>query len=287
MSDLFFLKSGRLNVQVSPRGGAIRGASYGGIDALIAAGGPQGDMASFPLVPFGNRVEFNQFKVGDQIHRFQPNSTDPLYLHGDGWLREWQVEAWDGEAIDLTLRQMPDHITPYDYTAQQRISVAGDTLRLDLSVTNMAADPMPFGLGHHPFFIRTPLTRITASVTDCWSERDGHLPGEKDALPDDLNLAAGSALPIRFVNNAFGGWNGRAAIDWADLGLAAEIDTTPHHNVLMLYAPLDRQDFFCLEPMTHLPNGHHVTNLGGLALLHQGMEIHSCMTIEFRRKARG
>ncbi|SCX29635.1 Aldose 1-epimerase [Agrobacterium sp. DSM 25558] len=287
MSDLFFLKSGRLHVQVSPHGGAIRGASYEDIDVLMAAGGPQGDMASFPLVPFGNRVEFNRFQIGDQIHWLQPNSTDPLYLHGDGWLRDWQVEAVDDEAIDLTLRQKPDHITPYDYTARQRISVDNDTLRLDLSVTSMAADPMPFGLGHHPFFIRTPLTRITASVADCWSERDGHLPGGKDALPHDLNLTAGSALPNRFLNNAFGGWNGRASIDWVDLGLAAEIDTTPHHNVLMLYAPLDRQEFFCLEPMTHLPNGHHMTNFGGLALLHQGMTIHSCMTIEFRRKARG
>ncbi|MCL6707871.1 aldose 1-epimerase [Pseudomonas sp. R2.Fl] len=283
MTGLHRLKRDRLEASVMAEGGALAGLTFDGIDLLVPAGGPRSDMASFPLVPFGNRLEFNRFTLSGRTFRFAPNAADPLYLHGDGWLKTWAVEMVGEDAAQLSLRQQPDGLTPYDYTARQRISIGGDAVWIELSVRNEAETALPFGLGHHPFFRRTPGVRVTAAVGTFFNEREGHLPGEEAAVPADLDLPAGTTLPRRFFNNAFSGWDGKAEILWPELGITATIDTSPAHDVAMLYAPADREDFFCFEPMTHLPNGHHRPDLGGLKILRQGEEMRSRMTIRFER----
>lgn len=281
------LADGDLAVLVSPRGGSLRGVTLGETEIMVAAGGPNGDAASFPLVPFGNRVEFNRFSLEGRTHTFEPNSTDPLYVHGDGWLMDWTVEAATDTRTELRLRHHADATGPYDYSARQTISVEGNSLTLDMAVTNEAAETMPFGLGQHPFFVRTPKLGITAAADRFWFERAGHLPGQQGVPPADLDFRRSCGLPDRFINNAFGGWNGQALIAWPELGVIAEVETTPRLEVFMLYAPTERTDFFCLEPMTHLPNGHHMEEMGGLTLLRQGETLRFSMTIKFRRQDNG
>ncbi|NWJ25458.1 aldose 1-epimerase [Rhizobium sp. RM] len=286
-TEIYKLDSGDLAVLVSRRGASLRTVTFAGIPVMIGAGGPSNDMASFPLVPFGNRVEFNQFRFGGKTYAFKSNTSDPFYVHGDGWLRDWSVEGVGDPSIELAFEHLPDEQSAYHYRARQRITVSEDTLTLDLSVSNKAAETMPFGLGQHPFFVRTPSVRIKASADEYWSERAGHLPGSKEEFPSDLDIRTGAGLPKRFINNAFGNWEGTASIEWPELRLEALIETTPSHAVLMLYAPSDRQDFFCLEPMTHLPNAHHMESLGGLTLLKQSETLHSHTTIKFRRHDHG
>lgn len=287
LPDTYCLKDGDLAVLVSPRGGSLRGLDFAGNSVMMPAGGPLGDMANFPLVPFGNRIEFNRFQLNNRTYAFRPNSADPFYLHGDGWLCDWSLVAVEDSSIELALQHHPDDLSPYHYSAWQRISVNGNAVTFELSVTNDAEETMPFGLGQHPFFVRTPATRITASVREYWSERTGHLPGTTAPTPDDLDFQRCSCLPKRFINNAFGGWNGTALIAWPELGITAAIDASPAHDVLMIYAPAERDDFFCLEPMTHLPNAHQMKEFGGLTLLSHAETLHSQMTIQFRRQDNG
>lgn len=277
------LHTGQLDVWVSTKGGSVSAAFFEGIPVLVPAGGPDGDAASFPLVPFGNRVEFNRFNIGDDVYRFEPNSSDPLYLHGDGWLKDWTITESTAHSIELSLRHKPDTTTPYDYSAHQRISVYEGRLTFEMSVQNEAQSPLPFGLGFHPFFARTANVTIKAKTRYFWTERDGHLPGKIAPVPADINLSHGRALPTRFINSAFSGWDGHAEIDWPELGIAAEIEATSNNDVIMFYTPADRHDFFCFEPMTHLPNGHHMPDFGGLVLLENGQEIHSGFSIQFRK----
>jgi len=96
MQGFVELENDRLSLRVSPKGGAVvdgrtrdgqrflRRHDDGAFDVLRSA--------CFPLVPIGNRVEGNGFELGGKSYRFKPNTTEPNYIHGDGWLAEWKVE---------------------------------------------------------------------------------------------------------------------------------------------------------------------------------------------------
>lgn len=267
------LRDGDLAIRISRRGGALTSATYRGLSFMVGAGGPRGDLASFPLVPFGNRAEGNTFHFDGRDYRFRPNSADPLYLHGDGWIERWDVEAVDRRGVRLSLSHHADAVSPYRYQAEQEIRIEDDAVVLDLSVRNDGDGRLPFGLGQHPFFLRTPATRLTIRCDRFWEERAGHLPGREAPLPVDLDFSDGALLPGRWVNNAFAGWDGHATIAWPELGLWAEIEAERIFGRYMLFMPVERTDFFCLEPMSHLPNGHHMPDLGGLMILAPGESL--------------
>lgn len=237
-------------------------------------------MANFAMVPFGNRVEGNAMCFAGRDYAFQPNSSDPLYLHGDGWLSLWQLDDASPEHVRLSFSRSADRVSPYVYLARQEIRIAGNRLVLALSVENRGEVALPFGLGQHPFFVRTPATRLTVAADRCWSERRGYLPDMPGPVPGDLDFSSGKLLPQRWVNNAFEGWNGRAAIAWPELGIEAVLEADAAFDRFMLYMPLDRTDFFCFEPMSHLPNGHHLPALGGLTPLAPGEVLSGKMTIQ-------
>lgn len=281
--ETLLLSDGALHVRVARRGAALTQAQFDGTAFLMPGGGPDGRIASFPLVPFGNRVEHNGFTLEGQDYRFLPNSSDPLYLHGDGWLADWDIEEAGCAAVSLSLRHVPEPMSPYDYSAFMTISLEANEVTLHLSVRHEGDRPQLYGLGQHPFFVRTEKTCLTARAQSVWSERDGHLPDRNGPLPEDLDFSTPGPLPRRFVNNAFAGWNGHAAIEWPELGLGADINAGPNHDIYMLYLPNNRPDFFCFEPMTHLPNAHHMPGYGGLRLLAAGDVMSSTMTIRLRR----
>ncbi|HWT60012.1 MAG TPA: aldose 1-epimerase [Rhizobium sp.] len=273
------LRQGDLAVRVSPRGAAVTAAMFRGIPFLVATGGPDGAMANFAMVPFGNRVEGNSMSFAGRDYAFQPNTSDPLYRHGDGWLGLWQFEDSNSEHARFTFSRLADRVSPYAYLTRQEIRVAGDALILTLSVENRGEAALPFGLGQHPFFVRTPKTRLTIAADRYWSERPDHLPDRPGAVPGYFDFRSEKLLPQRWMNNAFEGWNGRAAIAWPELGLQAALEADGALDRFMLYMPVDRSDFFCLEPMSHLPNGHHLPDFGGLAPLAPGEILAGTVTI--------
>lgn len=281
--ETLLLSDGAVQVRVARQGAALTDARFDGEAFLVPGGGPDGRFASFPLVPFGNRLEHNSFALEGTDYGFLPNSADPLYLHGDGWLEPWDIDKVDRTSVTLSLRHRPGPLSPYDYSAWQTVSLADNGFTLELSVRHEGEKPMLYGLGQHPFFARTAQTRLTAPARTAWSERAGHLPDESGPLPRELDFAEPALLPDRFVNNALTGWNGRASIIWPEFELAAEIDASPIHDIYMLYMPVDRTDFFCFEPMTHLPNAHHMSGYAGLKRLAAGESIRSEITIRLRR----
>jgi aldose 1-epimerase len=218
------LRQGDLSVRVSRRGAAVTAATYRGMPFLVAAGGPEGAMANFAMVPFGNRVEGNTMSFAGRDYGFQPNASDPLYLHGDGWLSLWQLEDASAEHAQFCFSRSADRVSPYAYLTRQEIRLAGDALVLRLSVENRGDTALPFGLGQHPFFARTPKTRLAIAADRYWSERPDHLPEMPGPVPGYFDFRSETLLPQRWMNNAFEGWNGRAVITWPELGIRAALE---------------------------------------------------------------
>lgn len=244
----------------------------------------------FPLVPFGNRVEHNRFAFGGKAYRLGANTPgDPHYVHGDGWLHEWAPI----EAEPNSTRLIFDHNSQiYSYHAEQCFRVDGRVLEATLSVTNTGDEPMPFGLGWHPFFPLTREATLLAPSETFWTEKAGWLPGERRRLPAELDFRAPRSLPLHWINNGFEGWDGRAEIRWPDRELQLEIATKPALSRYFLFVsdsgfdPGYRNDFFCFEPMTHSANGHNLPDLGGLSILAAGEAMSVTMRLSWSHMSR-
>ncbi|VEB95826.1 Aldose 1-epimerase [Cedecea lapagei] len=288
--SLFTLQNERLKLLVSGQGGAIEGLWWqneGQLIPLLRPGKQSGiavESSCFPLVPFGNRVSGNAFTFAGKDYRLQPNvAWDSHYLHGDGWLTLWQPLEEEPGWLVLEYQHLEG---PYRYAVQQTFHLSGDSLTVSLTVVNNGKEPLPFGLGWHPYFPLTAQTSIQARATGYWLEREQWLAGEfQPQLPKSLDFNQPNELPRRWVNNAFSGWDGQAKIAYPQEGVALSMETDPPAPCYFIFVS-DPQfdegydfDFFCLEPMSHAPDDHHRPGGGLLTTLKQGETLGQNMRI--------
>lgn len=268
------LQNDVLTAGISPQGGAVTElATRAGLDVLRPLRGPfdPRKAASFPLVPIGNRVAGNRFVHDGAVHALRPNDTEPYYLHGDGWISDWTVEAASDRQITLALVIDAPRFGPHRYHAQQVFTLDGARLQMDIAVQNRGDAALPFGIGLHPYFPNDG-AEITFTARRFWTEGPGHIPEAPQDTPAHADFGAPRALHDLALNNAYEHWDGRARIRWPS-GLTAELTADPVFSTLMVFAPADDRSFFCLEPMSHLPNalGHYGPD--GMAVLAPGQRL--------------
>ncbi|MGK3445247.1 aldose 1-epimerase, partial [Escherichia coli] len=144
---IYTLSHGPLKLDVSDQGGVIEGF-WRDTTPLLRPGKKSGvatDASCFPLVPFANRVSGNRFVWQGREYQLQPNvEWDAHYLHGDGWLGEWQCVSRSDDSLCLVY----EHLSGvYHYRVSQAFHLTADTLTVTLAVTNQGAETLPFGTG--------------------------------------------------------------------------------------------------------------------------------------------
>jgi aldose 1-epimerase len=206
------------------------------------------DAASFPLVPYVNRIRGGRFSFRGREVRLRPNMAgDPSPLHGQGWLNRWDVEAASDRQALLRFQHEAGE-WPWAYEAKQQIDLDELGLSLTLSCANLSDEPMPCGLGMHPYFPCGGATRIDTSVTHAWTI-------DADVLPVDKVPAEGRYdLRHRLVcgqdlDNGFGGWDGEARMSDPDWPYALRMSSRDAH-FFQLYSPSEG-GIFVAEPVTH------------------------------------
>ena len=250
------LTAGRLLLELSPSiGGAIsafewddKGPSqpilrkcHSPLEKVLDAG-------CFPLVPYVNRIRGGRFDFRGREVRLAPNMPgDPSPLHGQGWLSSWVVEQGDASSALLSYRHDPGE-WPWAYEARQEFSLDGSGLSVTLACRNVSGEPMPCGLGFHPYFPCGPETRLDTQVTHAWTIDDKVLPIEKVPAEGryDLKdrLVCGQEL-----DNGFGGWGGKARM--SDPGWPYELlMSSAEARYFQLYSP-PTGEIFVAEPVTH------------------------------------
>jgi len=283
---IFTLTQGALRLEVSPLGGVIEGFWQQDIP-LLRPGKKSGvatESSCFPLVPFGNRVSGNRFVWQGREYQLSPNvAWDAHYLHGDGWLGEWQCVSHSDDRLVLTYRQR-DGV--YRYQATQVFRLTEQGLTVTLSVVNEGEATLPFGLGWHPYFPLAPQTRVQAKASGYWLEREQWLAGEfTEALPPALDFNQPASLPRCWLNNGFAGWDGVARIEQPQAGYRLTLKTEPPAPCYFMFVSdpaFDKGyafDFFCLEPMSHAPDDHHRAQGGQLTALAPGESSSLRMTL--------
>jgi aldose 1-epimerase len=252
----FTLSNGALELELSPSiGGAI--SSF----AWLGEGGRKPilrdchtplenvlDAASFPLVPFVNRIRDGRFSFrGREVQLSSNMAGDPSPLHGQGWTAEWTVES-QSDAQAVLVFDHPAGEWPWAYGARQDFRLEGNALHLKLECENRSTEPMPCGLGFHPYFPCSPQTRIQTEVSEVWTVDEKVLPVARMpaigryAIRDD---------PVcdRGLDNGYGGWSGHAI--FSDPAWPFEIHlASPQARFFQLYSP-EKGGLFVAEPVTH------------------------------------
>jgi aldose 1-epimerase len=248
----------------------LRPAQVGTRDALMTS--------AFPLVPWCNRIRDGAFSIeGHHIH-LPPNSGDgPHVLHGHGRRAAWQVEERQAARAVLRYHHMPD-AWPWEYEAMLVYELREDGLRCQLSCRNLSTSTMPAGLGFQPFFNRTPATRLKAAVDGVWINDEDALPRNWHAGVLKKDWTHGDIVDHTVtIDNCYTGFRGKAEI-FEGAQLTHTVKASSDCKWLHVFAPLD-EDFFCAEPVNHMPDPFNKPN-SGLSCLKSGMTASIWMDIQ-------
>ena len=237
-------------------------------------------MGCFPLVPFSNRVRDGRFRFGGRDVQLPLNVPgQPHAVHGHGWQAAWNVTAQTDNAATIEYRH-PGGAWPFAYTARQTFRLGEHRLGVEIGVENHSDVAMPLGLGLHPYFPRTRLTRLSAGVAKMWATDDEIMPTSLIALPQDRQLDQGVMVDSVAMDNGFAGWDRRARIEWPELNAALVMTATPPLTFLVVYAPPD-EPYFCAEPVSHCTDAFNLAAQGrrdtGLIVLAPGRSIGACV----------
>ncbi|WP_392889293.1 aldose 1-epimerase [Pseudomonas migulae] len=239
--------------------------------------GLPGKLGCFPLAPWSNRISDGGFDRPDGWLALEPNSlTDPLPIHGSAWQQPWQVVS---QARDEVILQL-DSTTPFAYRARQRFHLSEGKLSITLHVTHLAERAAWHGLGLHPYLPRTAGTRLQAKAEQVWMSDASKLPTRLAPLPVEWDFQQLKALPDALVDNGFCQWDGHCLIQQPDLGYELECQASGS-DYFLLYCPVDL-GFFCIEPVSHPVNAHHLPGRPGLVLLEQGQSAELGFSLQYR-----
>jgi aldose 1-epimerase len=249
------LRSGPLELAIVPaKGGSVARFDYLGPDRTPILRGttrPDAtvlDMGCFPLVPYCNRIRGGRFSFRGREIRQQPNMTgDVSPLHGHGWLAPWTLVEQDDCNAHLLYRHQPDE-WPWEYGASQTFSLDDDGLQIILTCRNLSDEPMPCGLGLHPYFPCSPDTVLDTEVRDVWTVDAQVLPVKRLPASGRYELR-NRKICGQSLDNGFSDWSGEASIrtPGAPFGLRM---SSPDAHFFQVYSP-EEGGLFVAEPVSH------------------------------------
>ena len=242
--------------------------------------------ACFPLVPYSNRIRDGRFVFEGREIRLPRNfGGHPHSIHGHGWQAPWRVAEAAVDAAVMEYHHRAD-AWPFDYTARQDVRLDGDGLTVTLELVNRSEGAMPAGLGLHPYFPRTPETRVAARVSELW-QVDAEVMPRARVRPEGASDPNRGVLADRVaLDNIYTGWDGRATIEWPER--RARLDMTACEpasreplGFLVLFTPAG-EDFLCVEPVSHCTDAFNLAAAGaadtGIRVLAPGETLEARVT---------
>jgi aldose 1-epimerase len=268
MATTVELAAGDARLRVAPAvGGALVSLRWRGLDVLRPTSDAElsdGNVracASFPLVPYSNRIRDARLRFGAHDYALARNFGDhPHAIHGVGWQRPWRVTLHTSDTLALLLdhdaRGDADRLAwPWPLRARQsfRLAARDDAacvLQMALAVENRGDAPFPFGLGWHPYFPRRTDTVLQFAAASVWMNDATGLPVACEAVPAQWRFERPRTVEALVVDNVFNAWSGHADLVQPTDGLRVALDADRACGRLVVYAPAGR-DFIALEPVTH------------------------------------
>ena len=267
------LRNASARVVLAPEaGGSIASYDWNGnpilrpTGATAFASGDARDFASYPLVPFSNRVadaKLHWRGAAYPLPRYL--AGHPHAIHGNGWQRPWSVveQTSDRATIELQHDAGGAHKIewPFPYRARQTFSLEENALTLTMTIENTGTEAFPFGLGWHPFFPRNEATLLSFHCERVWQTDPTQLPTRNEPVPRVWDFSAPRAIGDTVLDHCFAGWKSPATLSWPDRGVAVSIAADPACRHLVVYVPRGA-DYLAVEPVTHMTDAFNRADAG-------------------------
>lgn len=230
--------------------------------------------ASFPLIPWSNRVADAKLTFGGQTWQLPRTSPDGTAMHGSVLPFSFEVLDQTESSVRLGLdsRQVVGMGFPWEFTTELVYTVTDAGLTVTTTVTNVDAEAFPAGFGHHPYFVRS-LTpgcgepQLEIPVTCGYALESAMAVAEAGPLPARADYSSLRPLGGKFVDDCLTGrvpgpvrivYPGARA-DGSDIEVHITADDVYSHWVV--YVPVHRA-YFAVEPATNANGGFALAERG-------------------------
>jgi aldose 1-epimerase len=233
------------------------------------------------LAPWANRLSEDAFFANGKKYRLNPDlgnirrDQNQHPIHGLLTVSpDWQVIAVeaDSESAHVTSRlefwKHPDLMAqfPFAHSIEMTHLLHNGMLEVRTTIENLSTDPMPVGIGFHPYF------QLHDAPRDQWKV---HLAARDHLALSKMVIPTGERKPLEFPNifplagvvldDVFGGLvrdsNERATFSVEGAQEKISVTYGPKYTVAVVYAPPGRQ-FICFEPMSAVTDGFNLAHAG-------------------------
>lgn len=255
------------------QGAAFSSLQWRGRDVLVPA--PEGARhpgayGAFWMLPWANRLD------GGRIagHLMPINrAAEGTAIHGLARDLPWELIS---ATPDHALLRQRLNFAPFDYTARLAVTLDADGLLMEMTLRHEGTAPAPYGMGWHPWFIRSAATSLHLIA----SQRANHnARGLLESLSASAGIAADEAGLIG-LDNFFAGWDGVARLT-TPAGTISLTATGDFGSGVQVYAPA-AQPILCVEPVSHMPDAPNRPTLAAAApmrMLAQGQSLHGTIRL--------
>ncbi|VTS06046.1 aldose 1-epimerase [Tuwongella immobilis] len=233
--------------------------------------------SGFPILfPFPNRI-----RDGHWVHDGTPqqlplnDSTHKNAIHGFSPRLPWRLLSLDQDVDEISVTgelaraDVPDgeSLWPVDFRILVTVTLSANRLTIASEITNPDTQPLPWGLGYHPYF-RHPaqadgdLSRVTlqTAARSRWELVDSLPTGVTEAVTGKHDFQSPRLLADHHLDDLYGdlpngrrnpksGLFWRATLGHADAPGRLEMNTSPIFRELVLFTPPHRKAV-AIEPYT-------------------------------------
>lgn len=242
----------------------------------------------YPLIPYSGRIDQARLHAGTRTIQL-PAHPDalPHTLHGTAHLAPWTLSDIGDSAATMRLAHTADPGWPWNYEAEIRLSLQARALSVDLCLTNTDAQPMPAGIGLHPYLAPPDDVQLQFTAAAVWPPTPDLLAERPSAVAGDDDFSTMTPVGHGARTQFYGQWSGRMQLACAGQAWL-EIGATDGLDHLVLHQP-EGAPYLCLEPVSHVADAFNLAHRGvigtGARILEPGASMRA--GVAFRSVAAG
>lgn len=226
--------------------------------------------ASFPLIPWSNRIRNGHFKFQGTNYELQLNGKDGTAIHGVTRNMPWHVESFSATRL-VTYFNSNNFETvnfPFRFSAHIEFMLSDEHFSIATWLKNEDAIPMPAGFGQHPYIVRslvggTDPVQLEIPCAEYFPLQGGlPLSGPVPVEPR-VDFRQQRPLGNEPIDDCLTGRSAEWPVHFAydESGAQISLHMDPIFQNVVLYVPQDKP-FFAVEPVTNANDGFNLYENG-------------------------
>ncbi len=225
------------------------------------------ETSSYPLAPYSNRIREGRFVFAGRTYQLKPNWADGQTLHGEAHSRPWAWARQDEKTLFCRFdsSRFAEVNFPFPFAVELTYRLLPQGLEIHTRLQNTGQEPMPAGMGHHPYFMRflgySEEARLQFRARRVYLTDQSCLPTQPaQPLPPGFDFSQPKPVGSARFDHVFAGWEGWLELTWPGSGWRLRLEAEPIFSHLVLFTAPDGS--LALEPVTHATDGFNLLSQG-------------------------